>query len=279
MKWFKHYTCSSDDEFIAGLEEEFGLEGYARWWKLLEAIAKQMDKTDRCFAEYSWNKWQTFLKAKRKKLETFLEYSENKLKINVEQNENILRISCPKLLQIRDNHTKNLQVADKSLASKSKNKNKNKNKKTSSADKATAQFILNWRKSLHPNHKDPDLDGWAESVRLMREVDKRLDKDIREFYSWVMKDEFWFKVCLSPDGLRKHWDKIEAKRKEPVKKKSTVRHNLDLLKTIDLEVSNGNDRAGVPNGNGSFDHERVAESGGRPDESMVPAIEPKAEDW
>jgi hypothetical protein len=50
LKWFKHYTCSSDDEFIAGLEEEFGLEGYARWWKLLEAIAKQMDKTDRCFA-------------------------------------------------------------------------------------------------------------------------------------------------------------------------------------------------------------------------------------
>jgi len=40
MKWFKHYTDSSDDEFIAGLEEKFGLIGYARWWKLLETIAK-----------------------------------------------------------------------------------------------------------------------------------------------------------------------------------------------------------------------------------------------
>lgn len=110
MKWFKHYSDASEDEFIAELEDEFGLEGYARWWKLLEVIAKQMDETDRCYAEYSWQNWQRFLKAKRNKLETFLEHSQNKRKIKLEQTGNKLRIICPKLLELRDNHTKNLQA-------------------------------------------------------------------------------------------------------------------------------------------------------------------------
>ena len=41
MRWFKHMTDASDDEFVAAVESRFGLEGYARWWKLLEAVAKQ----------------------------------------------------------------------------------------------------------------------------------------------------------------------------------------------------------------------------------------------
>lgn len=97
---------ASDDEFISELEDKFGLEGYARWWKLLEIIAKQMDGTDKCSAEYSWVKWQSFLKGKRNKLETFLEHSQNKLKINLEQNGNILKISCPKLLELRDEYSR-----------------------------------------------------------------------------------------------------------------------------------------------------------------------------
>jgi hypothetical protein len=131
MKWFKHHSDASDDEFIAGLEEEFGLEGYARWWKLLEAIALQMDETDRCSVEYPIQKWLRILKAKRKKLDSFLVYSENKLKINTKQTGNILEIEVPKLVEIRDNYSKNLQATSKKLASKevevrSKNKNKEK---------------------------------------------------------------------------------------------------------------------------------------------------------
>jgi len=39
MKWFKHFTDASDDDFLQTIEDIFGLEGYARWWKLLEVIA------------------------------------------------------------------------------------------------------------------------------------------------------------------------------------------------------------------------------------------------
>lgn len=107
MKWFKHDTDpSKEDPFLEIIEDEFGLEGYARWWKLMERIGAQMDETDRCYAEHSWPKWQTFLVGKRNKLLTYLKRLESLGKINLEENGNILRIYCPNLLKRRDEYTR-----------------------------------------------------------------------------------------------------------------------------------------------------------------------------
>lgn len=106
MRWFKHYADASDDEFIAIIEDRFGLEGYARWWKLLEVIAKQMDKTGRCSATYPLYKWETFLKAKRKQMLCFLEATEKQGKTKLIRSGNVLTIECPKLLEIRDEYSK-----------------------------------------------------------------------------------------------------------------------------------------------------------------------------
>jgi len=110
MKWFKHYSIASDDEFIARLEAEFGLEGYARWWKLLEVIAKQMDGTERCHAEYPVRKWMEFLSCKQEKIiKTFLNFCQNFGKLSTNYEGNILKITCPKLLELRDEHTRKLR--------------------------------------------------------------------------------------------------------------------------------------------------------------------------
>lgn len=111
MKWFKHYADASDDEFIEGVEDRFGWEGYGRWWKLLETVAKQMDETGKCSVSYSWNKWQTKLKGKRNKLKTYLEHLENEQKIKTKQTGNVLEIEIPNLLKLRDNYSKNLQAS------------------------------------------------------------------------------------------------------------------------------------------------------------------------
>jgi len=116
MKWIKHMSDSSNDEFLVELEDIFGLEGYARWWKLLEAIAAQMKEKNDCSAAYPLKKWQTLLRVKQKKLETFLEHLEKKQKIYTQSTGNILRIKCPKLLEIRDNHLRNLQATNKKVA-------------------------------------------------------------------------------------------------------------------------------------------------------------------
>lgn len=41
MKWFQHQTDASDDIKIKRLEDRFGLQGYAVFFKILEKIAKE----------------------------------------------------------------------------------------------------------------------------------------------------------------------------------------------------------------------------------------------
>lgn len=140
MKWFKHKTNSSDREFLKEVENIFGLEGYARWFKLLEKIGSVMGGENGCSASYPWSDWQTFLKGKRNKLETFLEHLENKQRIKRKLTGNILEIECSKMLEIKDNYTTNLQVTNNKLSPRVKSKEirvKSKDKKLVAKKPAT----------------------------------------------------------------------------------------------------------------------------------------------
>lgn len=106
MRWFKHMTDASDDEFMILIEAEFGLAGYARWFKILEEVGRKMDKSDRCAAAFPWNVWQTKLKGKPKLLRTFLERLANLQRIKLKETGNVLEIEVPKLLKIRDEYSK-----------------------------------------------------------------------------------------------------------------------------------------------------------------------------
>lgn len=120
MKWFKHDSDAHQSEKLLKIIDTEGLEWYARWFILLEAIASKMDETDRCWLELPLSDWARLLKVKPQKLLTFCSDYQNLLEMSAECNENILRISVPKLLEKRDNHTKHLQVTCKKLVSKSK---------------------------------------------------------------------------------------------------------------------------------------------------------------
>lgn len=106
MKWFRHMTDASQDPFMRVIRCEFGLEGIARWWILLETVAANMDKTDRCGIALPWSEWQRILVGKRKKLDTYLLRIEFLRKIDLEENGNILEIRIPNLLKIRDEYTR-----------------------------------------------------------------------------------------------------------------------------------------------------------------------------
>jgi hypothetical protein len=117
MRWFKHFSDASNDEFISDMEDEFGLIGYARWWKMLEVIAGQMDETNKHSAAYPEKKWCRLLQCKPKVLTAFLECTNNAGKTKIKQNGNIIEIFCPKLLELRDNHSRNLQAKSKKVES------------------------------------------------------------------------------------------------------------------------------------------------------------------
>ena len=75
-----------------------------------------------------------------------------------------------------------------------------------------ARFIWGKIQQLNPKHKEPNLDKWADTVRLMRERDKRAHKEICELFAWANNDEFWGANILSPATLRKQWDKLTIKK-------------------------------------------------------------------
>lgn len=106
MKWFKHMCDSSEDEFLDGLKQEFGLVGYARWWIIMETVAAKMDKTGNDSVEYYWPKWESKLMGRRQQLRSYLLAIEELGGLQVVEKDNKLRISCPKLLNLCDNYLK-----------------------------------------------------------------------------------------------------------------------------------------------------------------------------
>lgn len=161
MKWFKHDTDAHMSEGIDALINKFGFEGYGRWNRLLEIVASKMDRTDRCHAEYSVQKWCSLLGLKQKKLSSFLELTENKLRTKVVRFDNKIRIEIPNLLKKRDKYTSDLQVKDKLLTSKKKReeeRRKNKEKEEEKKPPAVKLSDEEWLETLKINPAYEGLD-------------------------------------------------------------------------------------------------------------------------
>ena len=67
---------------------------------------------------------------------------------------------------------------------------------------------------INPTAKQPNLDSWANTIRLMREIDNRTHKDMWAAFDWANRDSFWCSNVLSPDKLRKQFDKLQVKKNE-----------------------------------------------------------------
>lgn len=60
----------------------------------------------------------------------------------------------------------------------------------------------------NPEHKKPNLQTWANDVRLMFERDNRTEEQISYLIDWVQQHHFWHKNILSISSLRKHFDRL-----------------------------------------------------------------------
>ncbi|EOZ7549525.1 replication protein [Enterobacter hormaechei] len=82
----------------------------------------------------------------------------------------------------------------------------------SAEDLKTAQWISARVKQINPTCKAPDMTSWSNTVRLMRQIDNRSHQGICELYDWASKHHFWQTNILSPESLRKQWDKLTMQR-------------------------------------------------------------------
>ncbi len=67
-------TGASQNPVIAQIQDRFGLEGYARYWKLIEAIASRVDKDSLPALSLPWRNWEIILAGKRTRLRLFLKF-------------------------------------------------------------------------------------------------------------------------------------------------------------------------------------------------------------
>ena len=81
-----------------------------------------------------------------------------------------------------------------------------------SPDFQTAEFMWDLIHAMQPNRKPPNLNKWADTIRLTRERDDRTDSEIRELFLWCNRNDFWKTNILSPDKLRAKWDNLQLKR-------------------------------------------------------------------
>lgn len=75
--------------------------------------------------------------------------------------------------------------------------------------------------------KDPNWNGWANDIRLMRIIDGRTHRQICEMFKRVQGDSFWCKNVLSPSKLREKWDELSLKLSPSSGTKSIIDSDFD----------------------------------------------------
>lgn len=131
MKWFKHLSDASQDEFLLDLMTEYGFSGLGRWWAIVEVVAGQMKKGgNKCEIEMSVQAWCQLLKLQSKGLAELFVFMVSNKHSNIAINHTLfeslsssivhlkiiysssimkdkLNFKIPKLLELRDTRNTN----------------------------------------------------------------------------------------------------------------------------------------------------------------------------
>jgi hypothetical protein len=102
-------------------------------------------------------------------------------------------------------------VIDKDKGTRQRNKTR-RALRFDAADMTTAVWMFSLIQAIDAKAKKPNLDGWANEIRLMREQDGRADQEIREVFEWANQDNFWRSNILSPGKLREKFTTLLSQR-------------------------------------------------------------------
>lgn len=89
--------------------------------------------------------------------------------------------------------------------------------------------MFDQQRKVNPECRAPDLNGWANHIRLMREVDNRTHRQMCELFKWAKNDSFWSANIQSPAKLREKWDTLTEKRMHEVPEPSATPAKKDWV--------------------------------------------------
>lgn len=78
-----------------------------------------------------------------------------------------------------------------------------------------AVHLFNYIKRNNENAKEPNFQTWAKHFDYILRLDKRDIEEVKLVIKFCQTDSFWFKNILSPDKLRKQYDRLLLQMKEP----------------------------------------------------------------
>ena len=97
-----------------------------------------------------------------------------------------------------------------------------------------SQLLLSLIQKNNPNFKRPDMALWSKEFDLILNVDKRDPSEVESVIKWVhLENPFWASQILCPHTLRKHYDKLIA-RKNYDENKSSSNIITGIFGTYDL---------------------------------------------
>lgn len=80
-----------------------------------------------------------------------------------------------------------------------------------------AAYLYKFIKRNNQKAKEPNFQKWAKQFDYILRIDKRDIEEVKKVIVWCQDDGFWFKNILSPDKLRKHYDRLILQMNEPKK--------------------------------------------------------------
>lgn len=98
-------------------------------------------------------------------------------------------------------------------------------------DMTAAEYIADKVDALAGSLGNHNLQSWANTIRLMRERDGRNHREICDLFKWANRDSFWKDNVLSPDTLRKQWQKLTIRRNSERNGTTSGRPALDFNNT------------------------------------------------
>lgn len=148
-----------------------------------------------------------------------------------------------------DRLTDNQQTANRQVTSNKNVKNEKKSNTCDSIYEASSEFyrlalsLLNNVKQNYPGVKEPNLQKWANDMRLLVERDMRTVEKIMDLIEWSGQHAFWQTVVLSPVSLRKNWDRmvVQFQQKHGSRQGQVQQIPNESMMGVCLDFSKGED--------------------------------------
>lgn len=114
---------------------------------------------------------------------------------------------------------------------KDKNCNVPPPKKEEDVPAQLSKLMFSKIKELHPKARKPNYAIWNREFERLIRIDKRNIQEINQMIEWIYNHDFWFKNILSPDKLRKQWDRLSLQINQVTNQGSRIKQNREIAFT------------------------------------------------